>query len=136
MVKTVYTWRDNPALTAEQCEAHYRAVHMELARSCYDGVDGFIALVYNRVRGHTVNDRNEPIPRQSPTDVDAYCEMWFRDRESMRRAFEHPVIRQMFADHVNFMDTHGPANIHVYDVEETVVLGRRPDADRAAEPRR
>jgi hypothetical protein len=126
MVKTVFTWRDNPGLSAEECEAHYRTVHMALARSAYTDMDGFIALVYNRVRQHSVNDSNVPIARPTPTDVDAYCELWFRDHDSMSRGFDHPALALMFADHCNFMDTERQANIHIYDVEETVILGRRP----------
>jgi hypothetical protein len=99
---------------------------MNLARSCFDGIDGFVALVYNRVLEHSVNDDNQPTPRSSPSDIDAYCELWFQDRESMRQAFAQPHMKRMFDDHPNFMQTEGPANIHVYDVAETVVL-RRPD---------
>jgi hypothetical protein len=128
MVKTVFSWRDNPALTAQQCEAHYRNVHMALARSTYTDMDGFIALVYNRVRQHSVNDNNQPEARSAPIDVDAYCELWFRDSDSMRRGFDHPGLALMFADHGNFMDIDRPANIHIYEVEETVILGKRPDA--------
>jgi uncharacterized protein (TIGR02118 family) len=129
VIKTVFTWRDNPDLTGQQCEAHYRDVHMTLARECFDGVDGFIALVFNRVRSHSVNDFNHPRAIAAPSDVDAYCELWFNDEASMRRAFEKPHMRRMFEDHANFMDTARPANIHIYDVEETIVL-RGADSTR------
>ena len=37
------------------------------------------------------------------------------------------VFGQMFEDHVNFMDCSTPANIRVYEVEEEVFAGRRPN---------
>src|SRR4051794_16396487 len=60
VIKFLFGWRYNPDLTAEQCEEHYHRVHMELAKKAFTGVDGFIALAYNRVIEHTVNDYNRP----------------------------------------------------------------------------
>ena len=40
MVKVMFSWKDRSDRTAEACEAHYRAVHLPLAREAFDGVDG------------------------------------------------------------------------------------------------
>jgi uncharacterized protein (TIGR02118 family) len=127
MIKMRFAWRDRPGMTAEECEAHYRDVHMGLARAGFDGVDGFIAVVYDRVRSAAVNDYNSPERRTVVSDVDASCDLYFRDEASMRAAFARPQLAAMFDDHVNFMDTESLANVRIYDVEETVFFGARPD---------
>jgi uncharacterized protein (TIGR02118 family) len=126
VVKVVFGWRDHPGKTAQECEQHYRSVHMKLAEAAYDGVDGFVALVYNRVRGHAVNDYNQPRRIERETDMDAFCELYFRDEDSMAEAFQRPEMARLFDDHVNFMAVDSPANIRIYEVDETVVLGRHP----------
>jgi uncharacterized protein (TIGR02118 family) len=126
MIKLLYAWRDHPDRTAEECQQHYRDVHMPLARQAWEGVDGFVAIAYNRVIRHTVNDHNRPEAIEKATDIDAFVELWFEDRERFERAFGNPVLAQMFDDHGNFMDVDSPANIRVYDVEEDVFVGRRP----------
>jgi uncharacterized protein (TIGR02118 family) len=126
VVKVVFGWRDHPDKTAEECEKHYRAVHMKLAEKAYDGVDGFVALAYDRVRKHAVNDHNEPRPIPREPDLDAWCELYFRDEQSMAEAFRLPGMKVLFDDHVNFMDVRSAANIRIYHVDETVFLGTRP----------
>jgi hypothetical protein len=66
LIKMMYAWRDNPALTPEQCERHYRTVHMDLARRAFAGVNGFRALRYSRVRRHLVNYYNQPVAEAAP----------------------------------------------------------------------
>jgi uncharacterized protein (TIGR02118 family) len=122
MIKMVYTWKDNPALTPAQCEEHYREVHMELARQAYRGAPGFRALRYNRVRRHLVNDFNSAVPREEPSDIDAFVELYFDDRASLERAFERPELSKMFDDHENFMAVNTAANVHIYEVDETTIL--------------
>lgn len=126
MIKILFGWRDHPDRTAQECDAHYRAVHMGLAREAFEGVDGFGALVYNRVNRHFVNDHNQPGAIDRPTDMDAFVELYFRDRESMEAAFARPEMARLFDDHPNFMHTDTPANVRAYDVEEVVFHGRRP----------
>jgi len=126
MIKMIYTWRDRPDKSAQECEAHYRAVHMDLARKAFTGVDGFQGLVYNRVRGHLVNDFNQPEAHPEKPDVDAILELYFRDSQSLQAAFGTPELTAMFNDHVNFMDTDSPANIRIYEVDETIFFGSRP----------
>jgi uncharacterized protein (TIGR02118 family) len=126
MIKMIYGWRDRPGMTAEACEAHYRAVHMNLARKAFTGVDGFQGLVYNRVRGHLVNDFNQPQARPETPDLDAILELYFRDKESLQAAFGTPELAAMFDDHVNFMDTESKGNVRIYEVDETVFFGSRP----------
>jgi uncharacterized protein (TIGR02118 family) len=118
----MYAWRDNPALTAEQCEQHYRTVHMELARRTYTGVPGFRALRYSRVRRHLVNDYNQPVAVETPTDMDAFVELYFDDAETLQAAFTRPELAAMFADHENFMAVDIPANVRVYELDETTIL--------------
>lgn len=125
MVKVIFSWRDHPDKTPAECEEHYRSVHMQLAREAFTGVDGFQALVYNRVRAHAVNDYNQPHRVEQPADYDAFLELYFRDEESMKAAFGRPGLGKLFDDHVNFMDVKSKANIHIYDVEETVFFGAR-----------
>jgi hypothetical protein len=124
--KILFAWRDHPQLSAEECERHYRAVHMVLAREAFDQADGFIAIAYNRVNRHFVNDRNEPRAIDRDPDIDAFVEIWFEDRVRFQRALEHPNLPLMFEDHGNFMDVTSRANIRVYEVDEAVYHGRRP----------
>lgn len=125
MFKILFAWRDNPQLPAEECERHYRAVHMVLAREAFDQADGFVAIAYNRVTRHFVNDRNEPQALDRDSDIDAFVEIWFEDRARFQKALEHPNLALMFEDHGNFMDVESRANIRVYEVEEDVYHGRR-----------
>jgi uncharacterized protein (TIGR02118 family) len=125
LIKLVFSWKDHPDRTAEECDAHYRAVHMVMARKAFDGVEGFRALVYNRVNRHFVNDHNRPEPRERESDMDSYVELYFDSREQLERAFGRPELDAMFADHPNFMEVDVPANIRVYDVEEDVYFGAR-----------
>lgn len=125
-VKYVFGWRDHPDLGAEECERHYRQVHMKMAEQAYDGVDGFVAIVYNRVRSHAVNDYNQAVRYERDPDMDAFCEIFFRDEASLAAAFALPAMKTLFDDHVNFMDVDVPANIRIYAVDETVFIGKRP----------
>jgi uncharacterized protein (TIGR02118 family) len=125
VIKIVFSWKDHPDRSAEECDAHYRAVHMGLARQAFDGVDGFRALVYNRVNRHFVNDHNRPEPRERESDMDAYVELYFDSREQLEQAFGRPELDAMFSDHPNFMEVDVPANIRAYDVEEVVYFGAR-----------
>jgi uncharacterized protein (TIGR02118 family) len=124
MIKIVFGWRDDPKRTADECERHYREVHMELARTAYDGAPGFRSLRYNRVRREQVNDYNGREARDVQPDMDAFVELCFEDAESLREAFRNPVLETMFEDHGNFMQTDVAANIRIYHVDETVILER------------
>jgi uncharacterized protein (TIGR02118 family) len=126
VVKVMFSWKDNPDKSAEECEAHYRSHHMKLARQAFDGADGFRFLAFNRVRGHRVNDFNAPESRPQESDIDSYIELYFDSQEQMEGAMKHPVLSLMFADHANFMEVNAPANIKIYAVDETVILGQYP----------
>lgn len=126
MIKVVFGWKDNPDLSPEECEVHYREVHMDLARECFADVDGFHALVYNRVRSHAVNNFNDPTAVPRDPDLDAFVELFMADQDSMDRAFANPQMTRMFEDHQNFMATDIPANVRIYHVDEDVFFGRRP----------
>lgn len=126
MIKILFGWRDHPERTAEECDRHYRSVHMPLARAAFDGVEGFHALVYNRVRRHFVNDFNQPEAIDRPTDMDAFVELYFSDGEALRRAFARPAMKVLFDDHPNFMDVDVVANVRAYEVEEVIFHGQRP----------
>ena len=122
MIKMLYAWRDHPDRTPEECEAHYRTVHMELARRAFTGVPGFRSLRYNRVRHHHVNHFNRPTPEDAPAEMDAFVELYFDDEASLQAAFARPELAAMFDDHGNFMAVDVPANVHVYQLDETIVL--------------
>jgi hypothetical protein len=126
VIKMLYAWRDHPDRTAEECEAHHRTVHMELARRAFTGVPGFRSLRYNRVRRHHVNDFNQPAPVDAPAEMDAFVELCFDDEASLQAAFGRPELAAMFDDHVNFMAVDVPANVHVYQLDETTILEAPP----------
>ena len=121
MIKVVFGWKDNPELSAAECEAHYRAVHMPLASAAFDGVEGFRMLRFNRVRRETVNDYNGREARDVEPDVDGWVELYFESAELMQKAFERPQLGELFDDHPNFMQCDTAANIHVYHVDESVI---------------
>jgi uncharacterized protein (TIGR02118 family) len=125
VIKMMFGWRDNPGKSAAECEHHYRTVHMEMAKKAFDGADGFVAVVYNRVRAGAVNDFNRPERREVEPDLDAILELYFRDEQSMREAFARPQMAAMFDDHPNFMATDTAANVRIYEVEESVFFGSR-----------
>lgn len=122
MVKMMFSWKDRSDRTAEECEGHYRAVHMGLAREAFDGVEGFRRLVYNRVRSHRVNDFNSPESHPADTDFDAFVELWFDSPELLAQAMGRPPLDAMFKDHVNFMETDIPASTRIYELDEDVFL--------------
>jgi uncharacterized protein (TIGR02118 family) len=126
MIKMMFGWRDRPELSAEQCEHHYRTVHMPMARAAFEGTDGFIAIVFNRVRSAAKNDFNQPERIAVEPDLDGILELYFRDEDSMRAAFAQPQMKRMFEDHPNFMHTETAGNVRIYEVDETVILGRQP----------
>lgn len=122
MIKIVFAWRDRRDRSPEECERHYRAVHMPLARKAFDGVPGFVALRYNRVRRFEVNDYNTRPPRAAEPDFHAWVELYFENEDLLAEAFSRPELGALFDDHVNFMETDTPANIHVFHVDEEVIL--------------
>ena len=122
MIKVVFSWKDHPGLSAEECEANYRTGHMPLAREAFRGVAGFKMLRYNRVRQATVNDYNQRAARAVDSDADAWVELYFENAELMAPAFARPQMQALFDDHVNFMNCDVPANIKVYWVDEEVIL--------------
>jgi uncharacterized protein (TIGR02118 family) len=124
MIKIVFGWRDDPGRSPEECERHYRNVHMGYARQAYDGVPGFVSIRYNRVRRAQVNDFNRREARDVEPDMDAFVELCFDDTESLEKAFADPLLDVMFEDHANFMQVDAPANIRIYHVDETVILER------------
>jgi hypothetical protein len=124
VIKVVFGWRDDPGRSPEECEQHYRDVHMGYARQAYDGVPGFMSLTYNRVRREQVNDFNGRDARDITPDMDAFVELVFDDAESLQQALGHPMLEVMFEDHANFMQVDAPENIRIYHVDETVILER------------
>jgi uncharacterized protein (TIGR02118 family) len=125
MIKMIFAFRDNPELSAEECERHYRSVHMGMAKEAFEHADGFIAIAYNRVVRYTVNDFNSPEARETKSDADAFLELWFEDRESFTRAMDQDILKDMFDDHANFMEVDTAASIRGYEVVEDVYAGRR-----------
>jgi uncharacterized protein (TIGR02118 family) len=121
MIKVVFSWKDRPDLSAAECEAHYRAVHMPLAHRAFEGVEGFRMLRFNRVRRETVNDYNRREPREVEPDVDGWVELYFESAELLQQAFARPQLAELFDDHPNFMQCDTAANIHVYHVDEAVI---------------
>jgi len=121
MIKVVFSWKDRPDLSAAECEAHYRAVHMPLAHAAFQGVEGFRMLRFNRVRRETVNDYNGREPREVEPDVNGWVELYFESAELLQQAFARPHLAALFDDHPNFMQCDTPANIHVYHVDEAVI---------------
>lgn len=124
MIKVMFSWKDSPERTPDECEAHYRAVHLEMARRVFRDADGFKRLVYNRVRGHRVNDYNAREAHTADSDFDAFIELWFESARQLESAMDNPILLEMFADHENFMDVTTAPNIRIYDLEEEVVLSR------------
>jgi uncharacterized protein (TIGR02118 family) len=127
VIKMVFGWRDRPDKSEDECDHHYRTVHMEMAKRAFDGADGFIAVVYNRVRIAAVNDFNRPERRTVEPDLNAFVELYFRDENSMREAFSKPQMAHMFDDHPNFMNTDTAASVRIYEVDESVFFGSRPN---------
>lgn len=133
MIKVVFSWKDRPDLSPEACDAHYRQVHTRLATEAFRGVAGFGGLVYNRVRDSWVNDYNLPERVAAEPVADAWVELYFDDRASLEAAFQRPIMRTLFDDHVHFMAVDTPSNIRVYEVDELVYAGARPTTSDARE---
>lgn len=125
MIKLVFSWKDHPGRTAEECDEHYRRVHMKLAEAAFDGAAGFGGLVYNRVKDSWVNDFNEPSRVDAEPIADAWVELYFKDRATLEAAFQRPLMHTLFDDHPNFMAVDVPSNIRVYDVDEVLYVGTR-----------
>jgi hypothetical protein len=128
VIKMVFSWKDHPDKTAEECDAHYRSVHTRLATEAFRGVAGFGGLVYNRVKDSWVNDFNQPGRVDGDAVADAWVELYFDDRASLEAAFARPNMHTLFDDHPNFMACDAPANIRVYEVDELCFAGSRPAA--------
>ncbi len=125
MVKIVCTFKKNPALTEEQCDKHYRTVHTALARLMLQKVPGFRKYVQNKVVSTTVVDFNDSSKSHpGEPDFEWAVDFYFDTIEDLARAYELPEMQACFNDHKNFMDTDVPANIKIYQVEETVALKR------------
>lgn len=125
MIKVVFSWKDHPDKTAEECDEYYRRVHTKLATEAFRGVPGFGGLVYNRVKDSWVNDFNVPGRVEAEPVADAWVELYFEDKEQLVAAFDRPLVHGLFDDHPNFMRVDNPANIRVYEVEELPFAGTR-----------
>ena len=126
MIKFLFTWKNNPDLTEEQCDQHYRTVHTELALKGFRKATGLRSYVQNKVVKHTLVNYNEcDNPVEAEPDFDRFVELYFDDRESMEKTFSLPEIKACFEDHKNFMDVNIPANLKIYEVIEEIPLERK-----------
>jgi uncharacterized protein (TIGR02118 family) len=130
MIKMMFAWRDREDLDRQQCEDHYRSTHMPLARRAFEGKDGFIRLVYNRVVSTQVQDFNRREARDKIPPFDAFVELWFSSQDTLDAAMSAPELDQMFIDHENFMQTQSLACIQVFQIEEEVVLAASEQSTR------
>ena len=128
MIKVVMTWKRNPRRTLEECEQHYLDLHTKLALASIDQVTGMRCYVQNRVLDCQWHNFNDPTPVPGEGDFDRYVELYYDSAEAMNASFETVDMAAIFADQVNFMDTEIEGSLRVYNIEETVVYGRRPDA--------
>jgi uncharacterized protein (TIGR02118 family) len=125
VIRLLFGWKDRPDRTPEECEAHYRAVHIPLAQRAFDGVPGFVSLRYSRVRECRVNDFNRRESRPDEPDMDAWVELAFTDDDRLQAAFARPELQALFDDHPNFMAVDNERNIVVYRVDRTTILDAR-----------
>lgn len=103
MIKRVALLRRRPDLTAEEFARHWREVHTKLALE----MGGMTRYVINIV------DR-----QQSPdAPIDGFSELWWRDLETMRAAFNTEAGRRLKADEANFTD----GQVQVIVVEERTI---------------
>jgi uncharacterized protein (TIGR02118 family) len=125
MIKFLFSWKNNPNLTEEQCDRHYLTIHTELAKRALKDAPGLIRYVQNKVVRYTIINYNQcDNPIEAKPDFDRFVELYFDDKESMERAFSTPEIKACFDDHRNFMDTSIPESLKIYEVIEGIPLER------------
>jgi uncharacterized protein (TIGR02118 family) len=122
VITLLFGWKDHPDRSPEECERHYRAVHIPLAQRAFDGVPGFVSLTYSRVRECRVNDYNQRASRIDRPDMDAWVTLAFADQDRLEAAFGRPEMQALFDDHPNFMAVDSERNIVVYRTDDTVIL--------------
>lgn len=124
MIKLLYTWKDNPDLSPEECDRHYREHHTKLAMQGMAEVPGVRAYVTNRVTRHYVHDYNGLDAREAAPPFDRFVEVYFDDMESIEALFARDHMQAVFEDHPNFMETNVPASMCVYEVDEEIPYQR------------
>ncbi|MET0377397.1 MAG: EthD domain-containing protein [Spongiibacteraceae bacterium] len=124
MIKIIYTWKDNPALTREQCEQHYLNVHTRLAVQNMENSDGVVAYVQSRVKSCIVHDYNNPVGRIAEPDFDRMVELYVASEEVLNAMMDPAALNDTFADHVHFQNVDIPGSLKIYIVDETIPFQR------------
>jgi len=127
MIKVIELFRYNPAVSREQQDAHYldfttRNINLPSLRQ----MPGLVAYRQCRVLEARKHDFNNPVAVPLEPEFHRIAEMVFEDRAAMERNFltDPEVLRPIYADHVNFMETNVPGSLKIYVMEEVEVSVR------------
>jgi uncharacterized protein (TIGR02118 family) len=118
MIKILYTFKNNPNLTEEQCDKHYHAVHIPLAKKALG--PGCRRYSYAKVVKHTINDKDGNVVETKP-DFDCFVEVFFDTREAMEKAFASPEMEVSSNDMQNFADV---GTLKVYEFIQEIPINR------------
>jgi hypothetical protein len=126
VVKLVLLFRYAADRPREESEQHYLTFHTAKAIELFKESPGFLKYVQNRVVKHMEFRNNSQPGVEVEPAYDRSIELFFTDAEAMKECFSHPVLRELWDDHPNFMDC-GPLTQDAYELEEVVHAYRGPD---------
>jgi len=110
MIKSVTLLTRKPGLTHEQFMRHWVEIHAPLALK--------VPGIRRYVQTHLLEERTRPDIPSSEAEIDGIAELWYDDRESMRKALASPEGKALYADGALFI-----GRVKTYTTQELVVIG-------------
>jgi uncharacterized protein (TIGR02118 family) len=110
MIKSVTLLTRKPGLTHEQFMRHWVEIHAPLALK--------VPGIRRYVQTHLLEERTRPDIPSSETEIDGIAELWYDDRESMRKALASPEGKALYADGALFI-----GQVKTYTTQELIVIG-------------
>jgi uncharacterized protein (TIGR02118 family) len=110
MIKSVTLLTRKPGLTHEQFMRHWVEIHAPLALK--------VPGIRRYVQTHLLEERTRPDIPSSEAEIDGIAELWYDDRESMRKALASPEGKALYADGALFI-----GQVKTYTTQELIVIG-------------
>jgi len=110
MIKSVTLLTRKPGLTHEQFMRHWVEIHAPLALK--------VPGIRHYVQTHLLEERTRPDIPSSEAEIDGIAELWYDDRESMRKALASPEGKALYADGALFI-----GQVKTYTTQELIVIG-------------
>ena len=112
MIKSLSLLTRKPGMTHEQFVRHWLEVHGPLAHK--------VPGIRRYVQSHILEERTRPDIPSTDVEIDGVAELWYDDRDSMKRALATPEAKALYADGALFI-----GRIKSYTTEEKEIIPLR-----------